>query len=125
MLPAPPPSAASPPASSPPDPIAPPATPGPPPLTPADIAALLARGDDFFRVGKVTAARLAYIQAAEAGDGRAAMRMGTSFDPAFLMQGYVRDTFGDPAEARSWYRRARELGMTEAERRLKRLDQRR
>jgi hypothetical protein len=101
------------------------AVPAPPPLSEADIAALIARGDGFFRVGKVMAARLAYIQAADAGDGQGALRLGASFDPAFLMQGAVRNTYSDPDEARSWYRRARELGVAEAEGRLRRLDRQR
>jgi TPR repeat protein len=77
------------------------------------IALLLARGDTFLRRGDVASARAFYERAADAGGGRAALRMGATFDPAFLG---VR---GDPAEARRWYQRARDLGEAEGERWLK------
>jgi hypothetical protein len=84
-----------------------------PPLSTEVIALLLARGDTFLRRGDVASARAFYERAADAGGGRAALRMGATFDPAFLG---VR---GDPAEARRWYQRARDLGEAEGERWLK------
>jgi hypothetical protein len=100
-------------------PGAPPA-PGVPPPTAvrpaaAELAALVARGDEFFVTGDVASARLFYERAADAGDAQAALRMGESFDPGFLDQARVRGAKGDPAKAISWYRRARELGSAEAE----------
>ena len=44
-------------------------------LSNAEIAGLLARGDDLLRVGDVASARLFYERAAEAGNGQAALRM--------------------------------------------------
>jgi TPR repeat protein len=79
---------------------------------------LLARGDALFGTGDVVSARLFYERAANAGDGRAALRVGTTFDPAFLGRDALRGVHGDPAEARYWYKRARDLGEPEAERRL-------
>jgi hypothetical protein len=84
-----------------------------PPLSTEVIATLLARGDAFLRRGDVASARAFYVRAADVGDGRAALRMGATFDPFFLG---VR---GDPAEARRWYQRARDLGEAEGERWLK------
>lgn len=50
----------------------------------AEIAALVARGDALVGLGELASARLFYARAAEAGDGRAALRMGATYDPAFL-----------------------------------------
>jgi hypothetical protein len=47
--------------------------------------------------------------------------MGATFDPAFLDRADPRAARGDPAEARVWYERARDLGEVEAERWLKSL----
>jgi hypothetical protein len=53
---------------------------------------------------------------------RAALRVGATFDPAFLGPDALRGVRSDPAEASYWYRRARDLGEPEAERRLKSLE---
>jgi hypothetical protein len=89
-----------------------------PNLSTENIAALVARGDAFVVAGDISSARLLYERAVEAGDGRAALRMGATFDPAFLDQVNIRGAFGDQRQALSWYRRARDLGQAEAERRL-------
>jgi hypothetical protein len=88
-------------------------------LSTEEIAELLARGDTLLRRGDIASARLFYERAANAGDGRAALRVGATFDPAFLGRDVLRGVFGDTAEARLWYQRARDLGEAEAERRLK------
>ena len=87
-----------------------------PPLA-AEVADLLARGDSFVMIGDVASARVFYERAANAGDGRAAVRMGATFDPVFLRRAGLRKTFGDPAQARSWYRRASGFGAVQVERR--------
>jgi len=89
-----------------------PASSGPPA---AEIAALLTRGDALIAKGDVASARLFYERAAEAGDGPAALRLGESYDPAFLAQAHLSGVRGDAVVAARWYRRARELGVTEAE----------
>ena len=90
-----------------------------PHLSTEEITELLAHGDTLLRRGDVASARLFYERAANAGDGRAALRAGATFDPAFVGRDVLRGVRGDPAEARLWYQRARELGEAEAERRLK------
>jgi TPR repeat protein len=72
------------------------------------------------RARDVASARLFYERAAEAGDGRAALRMGQTFDPAFLVG--IRGTQASRENALSWYRRARDLGDAEAERMLKKYE---
>jgi TPR repeat protein len=81
----------------------------------AETAALLARGDALFGVGDVSSARLFYERAADAGDGQAALRLGETYDPTFLERAKLRAVQGDAAAAIFWYRRARELGVAEAE----------
>jgi hypothetical protein len=96
------------------------ATTATPPASPpmaAEIAELLARGDAFVVIGDIASARVFYERAASAGDGRAALRMGTTFDPAFLRRARLPHTFGDPAQARSWYRRAFDLDDDKVKRR--------
>jgi hypothetical protein len=84
-------------------------------LLPAEqITALLARGDEFVRMRDIASARLLYERAADAGNGRAALRMGESFDPAFLDRIGIYRMAGDRQLALSWYRRARDLGDAEA-----------
>jgi hypothetical protein len=88
--------------------------PAAPVLSSVDIAALLARGDAFFRQGDLAAARLYYERAVDAGDGQAAIRLGETFDPVFLGRAQLRGAQGDVVTALSWYLRARELGAAEA-----------
>jgi TPR repeat protein len=92
-----------------------------PPLSAADIAALVARGDALVGVRDIVSARLFYQRAVEAGDGRAALRMGATFDPAFLDRANIRGVSGNQQETLSWYRRARALGEAKAEGLLKAL----
>ena len=94
-------------------------------LLPTDIVALVTRGDGFLSAGDIASARLFYERAADAGSGSAALRLGATFDPGFLSRAGIRGITGDPAQAASWYRRARELGDLGAADRLKNLDQQR
>jgi hypothetical protein len=86
----------------------------PRPLPADQIAILLARGDAFMQTRDIASARLFFERAADAGNGRAALRMGESFDPAFLGRIGIYRNIGDRQLALSWYRRARDLGDTEA-----------
>jgi membrane fusion protein, multidrug efflux system len=88
----------------------------------AEIEGLVKRGDHFMSASDITSARLFYERAVEAGDGRAALRMGITFDPVFLDQAGIRVTVGNQREAFFWYQRARDLGQTAAESRLKEFD---
>jgi TPR repeat protein len=74
----------------------------------------LERGNRLFAVGDIASARLFYERAADSGDGQAALRLGETYDPAFLQRAQLRVP-GNRALAVFWYRRARELGVAEAE----------
>jgi hypothetical protein len=83
-------------------------------ISSAEINSLVAHGDALFSTGDLTSARLLYERAADAGYGPAALRLGESYDPIFLASNRIAIR-GDAAKAASWYRRARELGVAEAE----------
>ena len=70
----------------------------------------------------MSAARMFFQRAAEAGLAAAAIRMGATYDPVELSR--VSALAGVPAnrnEARRWYELARDLGAPDAEERLGRL----
>lgn len=80
---------------------------------------LVQKGDGNMQEGKIAAARLFYRSAAENGYAPAALALGATFDARQLARWKVAGGIQpDPAEARKWYEKARELGSAEAERRL-------
>jgi hypothetical protein len=91
-------------------------------LSTVDMEALLARGDTLLSVGDVVSARLFYERAVDAGGGLAAIRLGETFDPLFLDRVHLHGVRGDPGAALFWYRRARDLGASDAEVLLKALE---
>ena len=80
-----------------------------------DTGTLVAQGDQLLRNSDVASARLLYQRAADAGDGRGALRMGMTFDPVFLARWRLRRVWADRAQAIAWYRRASALGNADAE----------
>jgi hypothetical protein len=84
----------------------------------AEMAELLDHGDSLLRNGDVASARLFYERAAGAGDGRAALRLGATFDPEFLGRIGLGKLQANAAEAQSWYSRARDLDAVDAKRQL-------
>jgi hypothetical protein len=113
-------------AATPPPATAPaPATVSPPPqaevvrsLDPREIAVLIKRGQDLLASGDIQSARLLLMRGAEARDARAALLVGTTYDPARLRQMGADGPFADVAQARLWYQRAKEWGEPDAQRRL-------
>jgi hypothetical protein len=98
-------------------------SPAGPRLTPEDrerMMTLLSRGNDQLQHGNVAAARLYYQRAADAGLAQAALALASTYDPEELVRLRVVGLQPDRELARRWYERARELGASEAERRLKR-----
>lgn len=84
------------------------------PVSPADVPALLQRGDALLAAGDVASARLFYERAAIAGDATAALRLGGSYDPLFLARAGLIGVHSNRTLAARWYRRAIELGAGEA-----------
>jgi TPR repeat protein len=81
----------------------------------AEADALLRRGDISLAAGDLASARLFYEYAATAGNGVAALRLGGTFDPAFLARVRIGRVQGHLPSALYWYRRARDLGNDDAE----------
>jgi hypothetical protein len=93
-------------------------------MTPEDrerATRLLQKGEDHLSEGNVSAARLMFEKAADAGLAQAAMALAATFDAAELSRLSVRGIQADAKEARRWYERALQLGSREAEQRLRRL----
>jgi TPR repeat protein len=89
-------------------------------LDPREIQAFVRRGQDLLSSGDVLSARLLLQRGAEARDGRAALLLGTTYDPASLKQ-LGASGLADIAQARSWYQKAREWGEPGAQRQLEAL----
>jgi hypothetical protein len=95
-----------------------------PRLSATEITALLGRGDAYLGTGDITSARKFYERAAAAESGLAALQLGATFDPIVLGHAGIRGLTADPVQALFWYRRARELGVGDAEQRIKALETR-
>jgi TPR repeat protein len=90
-------------------------------LDASEIDTLLKRADALMASGDIIAARLMLQRAAEAGEGRAAMMLGGTYDPTLLDKQHIRGVAPDLAMARDWYEKARRFGAPEASSRLERL----
>ena len=112
--------ALNPPAATPPA-VAPAPAPAIAGLSTAEITDLMDRGDALVRQGDIISARLYYERAADAGNGRAALLVGQTYDPAYLHRIGVLGVPGNPILAANWYRRAHDLGDASAAGRLKAL----
>jgi TPR repeat protein len=87
-------------------------------LDPEEIALLVKQGEQFAATGDLVTARIVFQRAAEAGDARAAIALGATYDPVVLAKLGVVGISPDVEQARSWYRRAESFGSAEASRRL-------
>ncbi|MBN8929307.1 MAG: hypothetical protein J0H19_22135 [Rhodospirillales bacterium] len=93
------------------------------PLAPEIVATLMRRGEVMRGTGDISAARLLFDRAAEAGSGRAALEAGRLRDPAWLTAAGAIGVAPDPRAAAAWYRRAIDLGEPEARPLLQRLEE--
>ena len=83
-----------------------------------DARRLCAEGLAAFAKGDIATARAFFVSAAEAGDARALVALGDTFDPATLTRLGVVGLRGDAAMARDYYERALAVGATGARERL-------
>ena len=86
-----------------------------------NAVALMGKGDENMKAGKIAAARLFYKSAAESGYAPAALALGATYDGQQLAQRKVVGIQADAAQARKWYEKAEELGSSEASRWLQNL----
>lgn len=87
-------------------------------LDAGEIGRLVKRGEDYLAQGDIAAARLILGRAAAAHDGRAALSLGATYDPAVLQKLHVVGFRPDVAQARSWYEKAAGYGSHDAAARL-------
>jgi hypothetical protein len=88
------------------------------------IAAKMKIGVELMTYGEVSAARMMFQRAAEAGEGAGAFALAETYDPLVLRGLRLREAITpDLALARTWYERARDLGSLEAQERISRLAQ--
>ncbi len=85
------------------------------------IVLLLRVAEGLFAAGDLSAARTLLRRAAKAGNARAALLLGETYDPGFSGPFGVGSLHTSPAAARAWYEVARGLGSFDARRRLDRL----
>jgi hypothetical protein len=83
---------------------------------------LCAQGLVALAAGDIAGARLILDRAAEAGDARALMALGASYDPATLAKMGARGVKGDAPTARLYYAKALAAGMGAARERMAALD---
>lgn len=81
---------------------------------------LCAEGLVAFAKGDIATARAFFVNAAEAGDARALVALGDTFDPTTLDRLGVVGLKGDGAKARDYYARALAAGASGARERLAR-----
>jgi hypothetical protein len=78
-------------------------------LEPAELNALVSKGEQFLKAGDLASARLFFGRAANAGDSRGAYGMARSYDPAVVRKLPVYGLAVDAAEAEGWYAKGRAL----------------
>jgi hypothetical protein len=83
------------------------------------IELLIERSQKLLTEGDVGAARALLQHAAEAGDARAALTLGGTYDPIILAILQARGVAPDVSSAREWYKKASDLGSQDAQERLR------
>nr|WP_294529682.1 hypothetical protein [uncultured Rhodopila sp.] len=91
-------------------------------LAPDLMAAVMRRGEQSLSLGDIAAARLLFRHAADAGNARAAVAMGKTYDPDYLAAAPAQGEKADLGRAAEWYRKAVALGDPQAADLLKRVE---
>jgi hypothetical protein len=90
----------------------------------SEIAAKMKIGAELMAQGDITAARMMFQRAAEAGEAAAAFALAETYDPMVLRKlGSRGGIVSDLALARIWYEKARDRGSIAAPERIVRLTQ--
>src|SRR5690349_22094420 len=87
------------------------------------IDGLIKHGQKMVEVGYLAGARAYFKRAVEAGSGEAAVLLGATYDPAFIEKMGAQGIRPDLEQARSWYERAKQLGIADADAKLAELAQ--
>jgi hypothetical protein len=92
------------------------------PANASETVTRLKLGAELMAAGDVAAARMMFERVAESGDAGGAFALAETFDPAVLAAMRLRGSIApDPALARRWYEKARDLGSAAAAERIARL----
>ena len=83
------------------------------------IELLIGRSEKLLAEGDVEAARILLQPAAEARDARAALALGSTYDPLVLVILQAHGVAADLSLALDWYKKAQEFGSREAQERLR------
>jgi hypothetical protein len=86
----------------------------PAPSTADPVIILMQRGDAMLALNDIGAARLLYERAAKAGNSRAAIGVGKTYDPNFLRREGAVGLQPNRSAAINWYQKAAALGDPEA-----------
>lgn len=90
-------------------------------IDPAEIVALIKRGEALASSGDISAARLLLQRAAEAHNARAALELAATYDPTVMKQLGSNSARPDLALAKAWYQKARDWGAPDATKQLEAL----
>jgi hypothetical protein len=102
--------------------VLPPVVPTPGTIDASEIAARMKIGTELVANGDIAAARKMFERVAEAGEAAGAFALAETYDPVVLGSLRLRGAImPDPALARSWYEKARDLGASAAPERIARL----
>jgi TPR repeat protein len=88
------------------------------PLEPGDVTRLLQRGEELLANRDIAAARAVFKRLADSGEARGAIALAETYEQSTLEKLGAMNLAPDQAMARSWYEKAKELGSTEAQKRL-------
>ena len=83
-----------------------------------EIQTYMRKGDEFFGLSDLIAARLYYDAALKAGYTAALVAVGKTYDPLMLQTLGMGGTYAEPIKAAEWYRKALQAGIPEATERL-------
>lgn len=92
------------------------------PLTEQEEDVLLYRASNLLEAGDIAAARTIYQELASRGSQRGAVGIAETYDPNIVAKVLIKGLKADASAARSWYKRAAELGSKTAQERIKALD---
>jgi TPR repeat protein len=84
---------------------------------------LVSRANDLLNSNDFASARPLLRRAAEAGDAKAALMLGATYDPLVMHERGAIGIASDIAQARQWYEKAAKLGSDVATQRLANLAQ--
>lgn len=74
---------------------------------------MLKRARKHIENGDIAGARLFLERGLEQGNAEAAVLLGATYDPLWLLERRVHGVAADPGRARSYYTKAFELGVTD------------